>query len=140
MADVPIKYVIPLILLASVPLGIAAYRHLPTFGAVNAAQPAPAPTITLPDNDIKNACYSAYSQLLVLGSTLQTGDCIEHKFIDRNTGVVAFDIVLPEGVKRMQFAVRRRADGKNWDLFDPATGKLWSQALVEFDPSRGNRP
>jgi hypothetical protein len=85
--------------------------------------------ITLPDSDIRNACKSAYSELLVLGNSLQTSDCVEHKFIDRNTGMVAFDVMSPEGPKRMQFAVRRRPDGNNWDLFDPKTGKLWSEGL-----------
>jgi hypothetical protein len=29
----------------------------------------------------------------------------------------------------MQFAVRRRPDGNSWDLFDPKSGKLWSETL-----------
>ena len=130
MTDVTMKYVIPIVMLASVPLAIAAYQRLPMSGAVK-AKPAQAATITLPDDDVKNACKSAYSQLLVLGNTFQTGDCAEHRFIDRYTGMVAFDIMGPDGPKRMSFAVRRRADGNNWDLFDPKTGKLWSEALVD---------
>ena len=128
MADVPMKYVIPILMLASAPLGIAAYYLLPVSGTIK-SEPPQSVAVTLPDDDIKNACKSAYSQLLVLGNTLQTSDCVEHKFIDYNTGMVAFDIVSPDGPKRMQFAVRRRADGKNWDLFDPKTGKLWSEVL-----------
>ena len=126
MTDVPLKYVIPIMLLAAVPLGIAAYHLLPVSGTVNTESPKPV-AITLPDNDIKNACKSAYSELLVLGNTLQSSDCVDHKFIDRDTGMVAFDIMSADGPKRMQFAVRRRPDGNNWDLFDPKTGKLWSE-------------
>ena len=126
MTDVPLKYVIPIMLLAAVPLGIAAYRLLPVSGTVNAGSPKSV-AITLPDSDIKNACKSAYSELLVLGNTLQSSDCVDHKFIDRDTGVVAFDIMSADGPKRMQFAVRRRPDGNSWDLFDPKTGKLWSE-------------
>ncbi len=128
MTDVPAKYVIPIMALASVPLGIAAYHLMPVSGAAKIKSPQSV-AITLPDSDIQNACKSAYSELLVLGNSLQTGDCVEHKFIDRNTGVVAFDVMGPDGPKRMQFAVRRRPDGSNWDLFDPKTGKLWSEGL-----------
>jgi len=128
MTDIPLKYVIPIMIAASVPLGIAAYRFLPSSGSV-VTESAKSTEITLSDSDIRNACKSAYSELLVLGNSLQTSDCIDHKFIDRNTGMVAFDIVSPDGPKRMQFAVRRRPDGNNWDLFDPATGKLWSEDL-----------
>ena len=128
MTDIPLKYMIPIMIAASVPLGIAAYRFLPSSGSV-VTESAKSTEITLSDSDIRNACKSAYSELLVLGNSLQTSDCIDHKFIDRNTGMVAFDIVSPDGPKRMQFAVRRRPDGNNWDLFDPATGKLWSEDL-----------
>ncbi len=128
MTDVPLKYAIPIMVLASVPLGIAAYHLLPVSDTVKAESPKSA-AITLPDSDIKNACKSAYSELLVLGNTFQTSDCVDHKFIDRDTGMVAFDVMSPDGAKRMQFAVRRRADGNNWDLFDPKTGKLWSEVL-----------
>jgi len=117
VTDVAMKYVIPIMMLASVPLGIAAYQRLPKSGTV-----------------VKNACSSAYSQLLVLGNTLQSPDCVEHRFIDHNTGVLAFDVVLADGPKRMSFAVRRRADGKSWDLFDPKTGKLWSEVLIGIGP------
>lgn len=128
MTDVPLKYIIPIMVLASVPLGIAAYHLLPAGSAVKAEAQKSA-TITLPDDDVRNACKSAYSELLVLGNSLQTSDCAEHKFIDHNTGMVAFDVIGPDGPKRMQFAIRRRADGNNWDLFDPKTGKLWSEIL-----------
>lgn len=128
MTDVPVRYVIPIVLAASVPLGIAAYQFLPPSGAV-VTEPAKSAEIILPDNDIRSACKSAYSELLVLGNSLQTSDCVEHKFIDRNTGMVAFDVMSSDGPKRMQFAVRRRPDGNNWDLFDPETGKLWSEVL-----------
>ena len=128
MTDVPLKYVMSIMMLAAVPLCIAAYRLLPVTGTVNAESPKPV-AITLPDSDIRNACKSAYSELLVLGNTFQSSDCVDHKFIDRDTGMVAFDVIGPDGPKRMQFAVRRRADGNNWDLFDPKTGKLWSQLL-----------
>ena len=128
MTDIPLKYVIPLIAFASVPLGIAAYHLMPASETVKAEPPKPA-DIMLPDADIRNACKSAYSELLVLGNTMQTNDCVEHKFIDRNTGMVAFDVMSPDGPRRMQFAVRRRPDGNNWDLFDPKTGKLWSEGL-----------
>jgi hypothetical protein len=128
MTDVPAKYVIPIMMLASVPLGIAAYHLLPLSGTVSAGPPK-AVDITLPDGDVRNACKSAYSELLVLGNSLQSSDCVEHKFVDRNTGMVAFDVMSPEGPKRMQFAVRRRPDGSNWDLFDPKTGKLWSEII-----------
>jgi hypothetical protein len=128
MTDVPLKYVIPLMLLASVPLGIAAYHLLPASDTTKAEAPKPV-EVTLPDSDVRNACKSAYSELLVLGNSFQSSDCVEHKFIDRNTGMVAFDVVSPEGPKRMQFAVRRRPDGNNWDLFDPKSGKLWSESL-----------
>jgi hypothetical protein len=128
MADIPVKFVIPVLLLASVPLGIAAYHLLPTSGTGN-AEPPKSVEVTLPDGDVRNACKSAYSELLVLGNSVQTSDCVEHKFIDRNTGMVAFDVMSPEGPKRMQFAVRRRPDGNNWDLFDPKTGRLWSESL-----------
>ncbi len=128
MTDVPVKYVIPIIVLASVPLGIAAYHFVPASDTVN-AEPPKSVEITLPDSDIRNACKSAYSELLVLGNSVQTSDCVDHKFIDRNTGMVAFDVMGPDGPKRMQFAVRRRPDGNNWDLFDPKTGKLWSETL-----------
>jgi len=132
VTDVAMKYVIPIMMLASVPLGIAAYQRLPKAGTVKArsAETAESTAITLPDEDVENACRSAYSQLLVLGNTLQSPDCIEHRFIDHNTGVLAFDVMLADGPKRMSFAVRRRADGKNWDLFDPKTGKLWSEVLI----------
>jgi len=126
MTDVPLKYVIPIMLLAAVPLGIAAYHLLPVSGTVNTESPKSV-AIALPDSDIKNACKSAYSELLILGNTLQSSDCVDHKFIDRDTGMVAFDIMSADGPKRMQFAVRRRPDGNNWDLFDPKTGKLWSE-------------
>jgi hypothetical protein len=128
MTDIPAKYVIPIMMLAAVPLGIAAYHLLPASDPVMAEAPK-SMDITLPDGDIRNACKSAYSELLVLGNSLQSSDCVEHKFIDRNTGMVAFDVGSPEGPKRMQFAVRRRPDGNNWDLFDPKTGKLWSEGL-----------
>jgi len=128
MADIPIKYVIPIMVLAAVPLGIAAYHLLPASGPVTAEAPK-SMEITLPDSDIRNACKSAYSELLVLGNTIQSSDCVELKFIDRNTGMVAFDVMGPDGPKRMQFAVRRRPDGNSWDLFDPKTGKLWSETL-----------
>ena len=128
MTDVPVKYVIPIMVLASVPLGIAAYHLVPASDTVN-AEPPKSVEITLPDSDIRNACKSAYSELLVLGNSMQTSDCVDHKFIDRNTGVVVFDVMGPDGPKRMQFAVRRRPDGSNWDLFDPTTGKLWSETL-----------
>jgi hypothetical protein len=128
MTDVPVKYVIPIMVLASVPLGIAAYHLVPASDTVN-AEPPISVEITLPDSDIRNACKSAYSELLVLGNSVQTSDCVDHKFIDRNTGMVAFDVMGPDGPKRMQFAVRRRPDGNNWDLFDPKTGKLWSETL-----------
>ena len=128
MADIPIKFVIPVLLLASVPLGIAAYHLVPTSGKVQVEAPKPV-EVTLPDSDIRNACKSAYSELLVLGNSFQTSDCTEHKFIDHDTGMVAFDVMTPDGPKRMQFAVRRRPDGNNWDLFDPKTGKLWSESF-----------
>ena len=128
MTDVPLKYVVPIMTLAAVPLGIAAYHLLPAPNTVKADTPKPT-AITLPDSDIRNACKSAYSELLVLGNAFQSSDCVDHKFIDHDTGMVAFDVVGPDGPKRMQFAVRRRADGNNWDLFDPKTGKLWSQLL-----------
>jgi hypothetical protein len=128
MADVPLKYVIPIMILASVPLSIAAYHLLPASDTIK-AEPSKPTTITLPDSDIKNACKSAYSELLVLGNTFQSSDCVDHKFIDGDTGMVAFDVMSPDGPKRIQFAVRRRADGNNWDLFDPKTGKLWSEGL-----------
>lgn len=128
MTDIPVKYVIPILLAAAVPLGIAAYHLLPAPDQEKAAPPQPV-EIMLSDGDIRNACKAAYSQLLVLGMSLQTSDCVEHKFIDRNTGMVAFDVTSPDGPKRMQFAIRRRPDGNNWDLFDPKTGKLWSEML-----------
>jgi hypothetical protein len=128
MADVPLKYVIPLMMLASVPLGIAAYHLAPVSHTVKIESPK-STVITLPEGDIKNACKSAYSELLVLGNTFQSSVCVDHKFIDRDTGMVAFDIMSADGPKRMQFAVRRRPDGSNWDLFDPKTGKLWSELL-----------
>ena len=128
MTDIPAKYVIPVLLVASVPLAIAAYHLLPAADK-NKTEPAQLVEITLPDGDIRNACKAAYSELLVLGTSVQTSDCVEHRFFDRNTGVVAFDVMGPEGAKRMQFAVRRRADGSNWDLFDPKSGKLWSEML-----------
>lgn len=136
MTDVAMKYVIPIMMLASVPLGIAAYQRLPKPGTVKtgAAETADSTAITLPDEDVKNACSSAYSQLLVLGNTLQSSDCVEHRFIDHNTGVLAFDVMLADGPKRLSFAVRRRADGKTWDLFDPKTGKLWSEVLIGIGP------
>jgi hypothetical protein len=128
MADIPIKFVIPVLLLASVPLGIAAYHLVPTSDTGKVEAPKPV-EVTLPESDISNACKSAYSELLVLGNSFQTSDCVEHKFIDHDTGMVAFDVMSPDGPKRMQFAVRRRPDGNNWDLFDPKTGKLWSESL-----------
>lgn len=128
MTDVPMKYVIPLMMLAAVPLGIAAYHLLPVRDTVKADPVQPA-DITLPDDDVQTACKAAYSQLLVLGNAVQSNDCVEHKFIDHDTGIVAFDIITADGPKRLPFAVRRRPDGKNWDLFDPKTGKLWSQVL-----------
>lgn len=128
MADIPARFVIPIVLLASVPLGIAAYHLWPAPDTTKAEATKPV-EVTLPDSDVRNACKSAYSELLVLGNSVQTSDCVEHKFIDRDTGVVAFDVMSPEGPKRMQFAVRRRPDGNNWDLFDPKTGKLWSEGL-----------
>jgi hypothetical protein len=128
MTDVPLKYAIPIMMLASVPLGIAAYHLLPASDTVKAESQKPV-AITLPEGDIKNACKSAYSQLLVLGNTFQSSDCVDHKFIDHDTGMVAFDVMSADGPKRMQFAVRRRPDGNNWDLFDPKTGRLWSETL-----------
>jgi hypothetical protein len=128
MTDVPLKYVIPIMLLASVPLGIAAYHLLPASRTASAAPAQPA-EITLPESDIRSACKSAYSELLVLGNSPLTSDCADHNFIDHDTGMVAFDLAGPDGPKRMQFAVRRRPDGKTWDLFDPKTGKLWSEIL-----------
>ena len=128
MTDVPAKYFIPILLIASVPLGAAAYHLLPPPDKDKAGPPQPV-EVTLPDGDIRNACKAAYSQLLVLGTGVQTSDCVEHKFFDHDTGVVAFDIMSPDGPKRMQFALKRRADGNNWDLFDPKTGKLWSEML-----------
>jgi hypothetical protein len=128
MADIPLKYVLPIMALASVPLGVAAYHLLPASDTVKAEPSKPA-AIMLPDSDIKNACKSAYSELLVLGNTFQSSDCVDHKFIDRDTGMVAFDVVSSDGPIRMQFAVRRRPDGNNWDLFDPKTGKLWSETF-----------
>jgi hypothetical protein len=101
---------------------------LPAPGKARTETSQPA-EVTLPDSDVRNACKAAYSQLLVLGTSVQTSDCSEHKFFDSNTGVVAFDVLGPDGPKRMQFAVRRRTDGNNWDLFDPKTGKLWSEML-----------
>jgi hypothetical protein len=128
MADIPLKYVLPIMALASVPLGVAAYHLLPASDTVK-AEPSKPTAIMLPDSDIKNACKSAYSELLVLGNTFQSSDCVDHKFIDRDTGMVAFDVVSSDGPIRMQFAVRRRPDGNNWDLFDPKTGKLWSETF-----------
>ena len=128
MTDVPMKYVIPLMVLAGAPLGIAAYRLLPVHDTVKASPVQPM-GITLPDDDVQTACKAAYSQLLVLGNAFQSNDCVDHKFIDHDTGMVAFDIITADGPKRLQFAVRRRSDGKNWDLFDPKSGKLWSQVL-----------
>jgi len=128
MTDVPLKYAIPIMMFASVPLGIAAYHLMRASDTIKAETPKPT-TITLPDSDIKNACKSAYSELLVLANTFQSSDCVDHKFIDSDTGMVAFDVMSPDGPKRMQLAVRRRADGSNWDLFDPKTGKLWSESL-----------
>src|SRR5579872_1042948 len=101
MTDVPLKYVISLVVLASVPFGIAAYHLMPASETVKAEPPKPA-DITLPDADIRNACKSAYSELLVLGNTFQSGDCVEHKFIDRDTGMVAFDVMSADGPKRMR--------------------------------------
>lgn len=128
MTDIPTKYVVPILLIAAVPLGIAAYHLLPAPNKAR-TEPSQPVEITLSDSDVRNACKAAYSQLLVLGTSVQTSECAEHKFFDRNTGVVAFDVMSPDGPKRMQFAVHRRADGNNWDLFDPKTGKLWSEML-----------
>ena len=124
MTDVPLKYALPLISLAAIPLLYAIGQ-----GFVGST----AQLVTLPKRDIDDACRSTRVMLMMMGLRPSKEDCVLVKFVDKDHGTVTVETLNDSGkIETGEYPVCRfppKPDTrKSWDVCD-SKGNSWIEAI-----------
>ena len=124
MTDVPLKYALPLISLAAIPLLYAIGQ-----GFVGST----AQLVTLPKRDIDDACRSTRVMLMMMGLYPSKEDCMLVKFVDKYHGLVTVETLNDSGkIEIREYPVCRFPPKPNrensWDVCD-SKGNSWIEAI-----------